>query len=42
MGIIFCGPRGCMNTWLFFLIDGHRVLVGLEVCDFDKAWSACQ
>ena len=30
---------------IFVKIDGHRtsgVLKELEVCDFDKTWSACQ
>ena len=39
----FCyGPRGRMNTWLFFLIltgiTRGGVLKELEVCDFDKSW----
>ena len=32
-------------TAIFIKIDGHRasgVLKELEVCDFDKTWSACQ
>ena len=38
----FCyGPRGRMNTWLFFLIltgiARGGVLKELEVCDFDKS-----
>ena len=40
----YCGPRGCMNNWLFFFkLTGiaHRgVLIKLEVCDFDKTWIA--
>ena len=46
MGIFLLGA-----TWaheykaIFVKIDGHRmrgVLKQLEVCDFDKTWSACQ
>ena len=46
-GEFFCyGPRGRMNTRLFLSklmgIARRGVLKELEVCDFDKTWSACQ
>ena len=46
-GEFFCyGPRGRMNTWLFLSkligIARRGDLKELEVCDFDKTWSACQ
>ena len=46
MGIFCYGPRGCMNTCLFLSklmgIARQGFLNELEVCDFDKIWSACQ
>ena len=40
------GHVGRMNTWLFLSklmgIARRGVLKELEVCDFDKTWSACQ
>ena len=40
------GPRGRMNTWLFFSkcmgITRQGVLKELEVCGFDTIWQACQ
>ena len=40
------GHVGRMNTWLFFSklmgIARRGILKELEVCDFDKTWSACQ
>ena len=43
----FCyGPRGRMNTCLFLSkltgIARRGILKELEVCDFEKNWSACQ
>ena len=42
----FCGPHGRMNAWLCLLklmgIAHRGVLIELEVCDFDKTWSAFQ
>ena len=46
MGIFLLWPRGRMNTRLFLSklmgIARRGVLKELEVCDYDKTWSACQ
>ena len=36
------GSVGARIHGYFVNIARHRVLKELEVCDFDKTWSACQ